>query len=84
MAVGCDRTKQEATSRTFLINKSKERNMFVAEHFLSNIVRDNGKYPVSTNGVTRYLMACRFLGLKHHFHYSEKKPDRKEDVIYQG
>jgi len=29
-------------------------------------------------------MACRFLGLKHHIHYSEKKPDRKEDVIYQG
>ena len=44
--------------------------MFVAEHFLSNIVRDYGKYPVSTDGGTWYPMACRFLGLKHHIHSS--------------
>jgi len=42
MALGCDWTKQQADSRTFLTNKSKERNMFAAEHFLSNIVRDYG------------------------------------------
>ncbi len=29
---------------------SKERNMFVAERFLSDIVKEQGKYPVSTDG----------------------------------
>ena len=47
--------------------------MFVAEHFLSNIVRDYGKYPVLTDGGTWYPMACRFLGLKHHIHSSLEK-----------
>ena len=42
--------------------------MFVAEHFLSNIVTDYGKYPVTTGGGTWYPMACRFLGLEHHIH----------------
>ena len=31
---------------------SKERNMFVAERFLSDIVRDYGKHPVFTDGGT--------------------------------
>ena len=47
--------------------------MFVAEHFLSNIVRDYGKYPVSTDGGTWYPMACRFLNVKHHIHFLAKK-----------
>ena len=52
---------------------SKERNMFVAERFLSDIVREYGKHPVSTDGGTWYPMACRFLGLEHHIHsYYEK------------
>jgi putative transposase len=42
--------------------------MFVAEHFLSIIARDYGKYPVSTAGGTWYRMACRFLKLRHHLH----------------
>lgn len=29
----------------------KERNMLVAEHFLSNIVEEYSQYPVSTDGV---------------------------------
>jgi putative transposase len=52
---------------------SKERNMFVAERFLSDIVRNYGKYPVSTDGGTWYPMACRFLGLEHHIHSSLEK-----------
>jgi putative transposase len=52
---------------------SKERNMFVAERFLSDIVRDYGKQPVSTDGGTWYPMACRFLGLEHHLHSSIEK-----------
>ena len=47
---------------------SKERNMFVAEHFLSGVVYNYGVHPVSTDGGTWYPMACRFLKLKHHIH----------------
>ena len=32
-------------------NISKEQNMFVAEYFLSNIVDEHGKHPISTDMV---------------------------------
>jgi putative transposase len=57
---------------------SKERNMFVAERFLSDIVRDYGKHPVSTDGGTWYPMACKFLKLKHHIHSPNEKSISKE------
>jgi putative transposase len=47
---------------------SKERNMFVAERFLSDIVDEYGQYPVSTDGGTWYPQACKFLKLNHHIH----------------
>jgi putative transposase len=47
---------------------SKERNMFVVERFLSNVIKEYGKYPVSTDGGTWYPQACRFLKLFHHLH----------------
>jgi putative transposase len=47
---------------------SKARNMFVAEHFLSDVVNNYGIHPVSTDGGTWYPMACRFLKLRHHIH----------------
>ena len=50
------------------LNISKERNMFVAEHFLSGIVEEYGEHPVSTDGGTWYPQACQFLKLKHHIH----------------
>ena len=50
------------------INISKERNMFVAEHFLSDIMKEHGKHPISTDGGTWYPQACRFLNLNHHIH----------------
>lgn len=52
---------------------SKERNMFVAERFLSGVVRDYGKHPVSTDGGTWYPMACQFIKLDHHIHSSKEK-----------
>lgn len=53
---------------------SKERNMLIAERFLSGVVRGYGKHPVSTDGGgTWYHMACRFLKLKHHLHSSYEK-----------
>jgi putative transposase len=42
--------------------------MFVAERFLSGVVKIHGKHPLSTDGGTWYPMACRFLGLKNHIH----------------
>jgi putative transposase len=48
---------------------SKERNMFVAEHFLSDVIEGYGLHPVSTaDGGTWYPQACKFLKLNHHIH----------------
>jgi putative transposase len=52
---------------------SKERNMFVAERFLSSVVKEYGEHPVSTDGGTWYPQACRFLKLQHHLHSSYEK-----------
>jgi len=52
---------------------SKERNMFVAERFISGLIHIHGKHPVSTDGGTWYPQACRFLKLRHHIHSSYKK-----------
>jgi putative transposase len=51
----------------------KERNMFVAERFLSGLIRIHGKHAISTDGGTWYPQACRFLGLEHHIHSSFEK-----------
>jgi transposase-like protein len=42
--------------------------MFVAERFISSVIKIHGKHPVSTDGGTWYLMACRFLRIKHRIH----------------
>ncbi len=42
--------------------------MFVVERFLSTMIHDHGRHPVSTDGGTWYPQACRFLRLKHHIH----------------
>ncbi len=61
---------------------SKERNMFVAsERFLSNVIKEYGKHPVSTDGGAWYPpQACRFLKLVYHhsFFLSRKKALLKE------
>ncbi len=52
---------------------SKERYTFVAERFLSNLVKDYGKHPLSTDGGTWYPQACQCLKLEHHVNsYYEK------------
>ncbi|WP_172602154.1 DDE-type integrase/transposase/recombinase [Candidatus Nitrosocosmicus franklandus] len=63
---------------------SKERNMFVAERFISDLVKIHGIHPVSTDdGGTWYPMACRFLNLDHHIHSSLEKSliERKMQYI---
>ena len=42
--------------------------MFVAEMFISGLVRICGKHPVSTGGGTWYPQACGFLKITHHIH----------------
>jgi putative transposase len=43
--------------------------MFVAEHFLSDVIEGYGLHPVSTaDGGTWYPQACKFLKLNHHIH----------------
>jgi len=52
---------------------SKEQNMFVVERFLSNVIKEYNKHPVSTDGGTWHPQACKFLKLKHHLHSSLEK-----------
>ena len=47
---------------------SKERNMFVAERFIGDLVKRHGQHPISTDGGTWYPQACKFLKLDHHIH----------------
>ena len=51
------------------ISISKERNMLLAERFISSLVGIHGhQHPVSTDGGTWYPQACKFLRLPHHIH----------------
>ena len=61
---------------------SKERNMFVAERFLSKAIEEYGKHPVSTDGGTWYPQACRFLKLKHYLHSSLEKSLIERTIQY--
>ena len=49
--------------------------MFVAEKFLSSIVKENSKHPVSTDGESTWhpSQACKFLKLEHHLHSAYEK-----------
>ena len=55
------------------LNISKERNMLIAERFISSLVQIHGKHPVSTDGGTWYPQACRFLNVDNHIHSSLEK-----------
>ncbi len=47
--------------------------MFVAERFISGLVKDSGKHRVSTDGGRWYPQACEFLTLDRHIHSSWEK-----------
>jgi putative transposase len=64
------------------INISKERNMFVAERFILNLVKRYGEHPVSTDSGTWYPLACRFLRLHHHIHSPYEKSIIERTVQY--
>ena len=65
------------------LSVSKERNMFIAEKYLSALVKVYGKHPVSTDSGTWYPMACQFLKLDHHIHSALEKSliERKMQYI---
>ena len=47
---------------------TQERNMLIAERFLSGVVRYYGNHPISNDGGTWYPQACEFLKMDHHIH----------------
>ena len=47
---------------------SEERNMLVAEKFISSLVFKYGKHAVYTDGGTWYPEACKILRVKHYLH----------------
>ena len=64
----------EPENRNILtLSISKERNILIAERFISDLAKVHGKHPASTDGGTWYPQACRFLNLKHHIHSSYEK-----------
>jgi putative transposase len=64
------------------ISISKERNMLLAEQFISSLVKIHGQHPVSTDGGTWYPQACRFLRLPHHIHSSYEKNIIERTIQY--
>ena len=64
------------------ISISRERNMLLAERFLSNLLEEHGEHPVSTDGGTWYPQACRFLKLKHHLHSPFEKSLIERTIQY--
>ena len=64
---------EPANKEILSVSISKERNMFVAERFLSGLLEEHGEHPVSTDGGTWYPQACRFLRIEHHIHSTYEK-----------
>ena len=64
---------EPANKEILSISISRERNMFVAERFLSGLLKEHGEHPVSTDGGTWCPQACRFLRVEHHIHSTYEK-----------
>ena len=62
---------------------SKERNMFVAERVLSEVINKYGLHSVSSDGGTWYPQACKFLNLQHHIHSSFEKSMIERTMQYK-
>lgn len=61
---------------------SKERNILIAEKFISDIVKVYGKHQVSTDGGSRYPQACQFLKIDHHIHSPLEKSLIERTIQY--
>lgn len=73
----------EPENKEFLaLTLSKEKNMLIAERFLSGLVKVHGKHNVSTAGSTWHPLSIRFLGFEHHIHPSFEKIIIERTVQY--
>ncbi|MDN5868326.1 MAG: DDE-type integrase/transposase/recombinase [Candidatus Nitrosocosmicus sp.] len=75
-------TLEPENRKILALTISKERNMFVAERFMSNLIKGHGRHPVSTDGGTGYPQAYRFLALEHHIHSSFEKSIIERAIQY--
>ncbi len=64
------------------IDISFERNMLIAERFLSSLIKKYGKHHISTDGGSWYPQACQFLKLKHHTHSPLEKSIIERTIQY--
>ncbi len=73
----------ELKSREILtLNISKERNILIAERFISSLVQIHEKHPVSADGGTCYPQACMFINVDHHIHSALEKGLIKRTTQY--
>ena len=64
----------EPENRNILtLSISNERNILIAERFISDLAMVHGKHPVSTDGGTWYPQARRFLNLNIIFIHHMRK-----------
>jgi putative transposase len=73
---------EPANRQILAISIYKERNMFVAEKFIADLVKIHGNHSVSTDGGTWYPQACKFLNLKHHIHSTLEKSFIEKTMQY--
>ena len=64
------------------LNISKERNMLIAERFISSLVQIQGKHAGSTDGGTGYPQECRLLNVDQHIHSSLEKSLIENDALH--
>lgn len=64
------------------LNISKERNMYIAEKFISSLVEIYKKPLVSVDRDAWYLITCKLLWLKHHVYTSLEKTIIKRTITH--
>ena len=68
------------------IGISKERNMFVAERFLSDLIEEYGEHPVSTDGGNMVSSSSLWVleTKTPHTFILRQKPDRENNAVHKG
>jgi putative transposase len=57
--------------------------MFVTERFIADLIKDHGKYPISTDFGTWYPhQICKFLKINYHLHSSYEKSIIERTIQY--
>ncbi|HEY6534874.1 MAG TPA: hypothetical protein VIY08_03575 [Candidatus Nitrosocosmicus sp.] len=69
--------------KKFFLFIYQNRNMFVVERVLSEVINKYGLHSVSSEGGTWYPQACKFLNLQHHLHSSIEKSIIERTMHYK-